>query len=361
MNQSSLLLILALVTSIEAYSIKESFRSNCSQLDGKNVINIGGLYGPEPEWNCSICENLTIKSSDSEIFEQEELNISSGKCFIFEGGDVGVVNADFFKQFPNAIYIIFKKVRISLKSSKNLLPHGNLKYLEFFNSNISESNQTNALYSLQNLSALEISSCFMQNTTIDSELLKRNVNLQDLSIVDDDLTHPSNHSSTIKNIEEDALEYLINLRTFYIQVRNMTRLPKKLLQNKPKLNDLSIGITCSEIPEEIDNSVKGLQIYFCKIKQLTRNDLRRFKKLQSFELVKSGLETIDEDAFDDLTNLSTLYLESNELRSFTPRHLQCNPFIRYLSLEDNPIENFDSKSLRLEEAVDYPGIYERKA
>lgn len=354
-----ILLIIPLLATVKA-SIKDDFLSHCSPLDDDEKSSIGGLYGVKLEWNCLSCKNLSITPSDSEMFEKEDLNISGEECFVFERGDIGVVNADFFKQFPNAAYIIFKNVNISLKSSKELMVHKNLEYLEFSKSNISRNSRTNALHSLENLSALEISMCLLENTTIDSELLKRNVNLKALSVIDDDIAQPSNHGLTIKNIEDSALENLLNLKSFYIQIRNMTQLPKKLLQGKPNLTDLSIGISCQEFPEGIDESVDNLEIYFCDFKKLTRNDLRRFKNLVFFGLVDSALETIDEDTFDDLKYLRTLFLEDNQLKTFTTRHLQNNSRITSLSIENNPIENLDLKGLPLEENSKYPGFYVRK-
>lgn len=357
MRIRSLLIFPTLFLSALAFN-KESILSQCAESIDQNI---GGLIAPETEWMCLVCKNVTLTTLDGEQFEKESFDISNRNCFIFEGGDVGVVNGDFFKQFPNAAYMIFDNVRISLKASKGVTNHEHMKYLEISKSNISKISQSNALHSLINLSAFEISRCFFDfdNTTIDSELFKTNLNLKDLSIVDDELTQPSNHPSRLKNIDQNALENLINLRSFYIQIRNMTSLPKKLFEKKPKLNDLSIGISCREIPEGINDSVRTLEVYNSNIKTLTRNDLSRFKKLISFGLMNSDLESVDEDTFDDLTHLYTLFLNDNRLTSFTSRHLKNNIHIKSLTLENNPIENLDLKDLPLEE-IDYPMNYERK-
>ena len=92
--------------------------------------------------------------------------------------------------------------------------------------------------------------------------------------------------------------------------------------------DNKLNVTCrgeTGFPHGIPNNVFSLDLSYCRIKQLHREDVQRFSNMTSFRIVGSRLQTVDYDAFADNRKLSILDLSSNkDIESTALRSIICN-------------------------------------
>lgn len=279
---------------------------------------------------CIACRNVKISEAETESFVTEKFNILNEECVVFKNSNLGVVNGDFFKQFPRTKVMIMIGVDLSLRRSENLLVNPNLKYLEIQLSEIKDNNQTNAFHSLIDLRSLTLDSCYFENTTIDSELLRMNSELRELRL---DLDMPSTNL-----IADDAFVNLINLKKMSISVFNISRLPDTFFKEKPELKSIELIGALDKFPQDLPVSLESLVMQYAEFRSLTKEDLLNLKNLSRLSLTEGSLAYIESNAFDDLENLGELDLRLNEIKNFSERHLRKNGKIWKVLLMDNPLE-----------------------
>lgn len=311
--------------------------------------------------DCLVCSNVKLNEKDGIAFRENSFDITDEEIIVFDGGDVGNVNSDFFKQFPNTKQMLFSNVSLSLKSSEKVGEHKVLETLSFINSNVSRILKTNALHSLVELKTFVIEACNLTNATIDRELLKMNKNLTDLTLSDSSFHPPPKNPALLKNIDEDAFEDLDNLETIYLCVSNMTESSSKWFENKQLKEALILG-SWKSFPAGLPNTITNLDISFSNIQHITNEDFKNLKKLKRFSMCHGELEVIDENAFDDLLNLEKLFLNKNNIKSFTAGHLSNLTKLKLLGIGENPISNskfLDDLGFKKQANETREGYYER--
>lgn len=339
-----LLFILCSVFGLSQAFDKEDFLKECH----KEPTFFVSFYHEELK-SCLICNNVSLTSSDSQQFKTEELYITDAECVVFQGGDVGVVNSDFFKQFPNTKKMTFQNASIYLKSSDILIDNENVEIVGFLSSTVQGNHNSNALHSLPNLRKFVMVGCQLEDQTIDRVLLQKSSRIQDVTLLDVDIVHaPRNeYLSILKSIDEGAFENLQDLKSVYFIVHNMTVLPPKLLKDKTKLTNVHVSGGFEKFPEDLPEQIIALTVAFFNFERVSRKDFERLTKLESLSMYWSNLSVIDEDAFDDLVNLQYLTFNSNQIHNFTARHLKNNRNITSVNLSKNPLGDIDLSELGL--------------
>lgn len=289
--------------------------------------------------DCLICSDVQLSEEDEISFQEKSFDITDEKIIVFDGGNVGTVNSDFFKQFPNTQQMLFNNVSLSLKPSATIDENKILNTLSFIQSNVSEILNTNALHSLVGLKTFVMEGCNMTNTTIDQELLKMNKNIKDLTL-NDIVIHPTpKNPALLKYVDDDALDGLENLEILYLSVDNMTEWAPQWFENKKKLNEVLLLGSWKTFPLALPSTITSLDMSFSQIQHVTNEDFQTLKKLKRFSMCHGILEVIDENAFDDLLNLESLFLNKNAIRSFTAGHLSNLSKLKLLGIGDNRISN----------------------
>lgn len=284
-----------------------------------------------------VCHNVSITSEDANIFKEKNLQITNEKCVVFYGGDVGIVNYDFFKQFPNTKKMSFQNVKLSLKSSESVGEHRNMKLVGFLSSDIKGNQETNALHSLVNLRKFVMTDCLLENTTVDKMLLEKNINLVDVTLNDGGVHPPKDESLPIlAQINEDVFENMPNLEQVYMIVHKMSIFPPKLLKGKNKLKSAEIDGRFIEFPANLPDFIEDLSISFHKITAINKSNFQNFKNLKSLTMYYSDLEHIDENTFEDLEHLKFLNINNNKLKEFSSKYLKNNRQLKFVVLVNNP-------------------------
>lgn len=285
-----------------------------------------------------VCRNIKLTAEDMEDFKDNIFDISKEEIVVFEGGDLGVVNSDFFKQFPYTKEMIFQEVSMNLKSSDKLSLHAHMEILNIISSKITENLESNAFHGLPKLKSFVLTNCRLEYTTVDSHLLKMNQRLEELTLIDSRLHPPLDTVSSLKLVEEDALDNLVNLRKLYITVHNMSKPFTKFYKYK-KLNEIVLQGYFEKFPEDLPETTEKLDIGYVKFDALTKDNLKGLKNLKNFAMYHCDLKNVDLNAFDDLENLEYLTLNNNFIEQFSYAHLKnCNK-IKYLVLSGNPIKS----------------------
>lgn len=321
---------------------KDKFLSHCNDVS---------FYGMDLQsYEFLVCENVELSPSEVDSFRNHSFNISNKPYITFEKGNLGVVNGDFFKQFPNTKMMEFEDTVLSLKSSRFLVRHSNLEILKIISSNVSGNHRTNALHSLPRLKEFVMDSCLLEDPRIDGNLLQGNDELKKLTLIDDK-NHPSNsQASIIKYIDEDALGSLNNLEDLSLHVENMSQMNARFLKNKPKLKNIKLSGLLEKFPENLPSSLEHLSIKFSKIRSLSNVDLKNLRKLKTLR-ISDELESISIDAFYGLDALETLNLSGNKLKVFPSRLLKYNKKISKVLLRTNfmDLKNLDLSSIGLKD------------
>lgn len=342
MNQVKVFILFCCIAGPSIAFDKDEFVEKCV----KDPFFFKTFYIEELQ-DCMVCQNVTITEADAETFKSHELRISNENCVVFYGGDIGVVNSDFFKQFPNTEKMSFENVKINLKSSDVIKEHLSLQVLGIVSSDVEGNNHTNALHSLKNLKKFVLNKCILEKPSIDKMFLEKSSELKDVTFKDSDKYPADTDQSILKNIDEDALDNQPDLEKIYFLVENMKNMPSKLFKDKAKLEVAEIDGSFENFPSHLPESLKDLSISFHKFKKLTRNDLRNLKKLEDFCMYWSDLEEIEEDAFDDLENLKYLNLHHNQIKEFSSRHLKNNNKIVTVQLSKNKLTDLNLSELGL--------------
>lgn len=321
-----IVLILILFGALSRAFDKENFLPHCGTTY-KSISLFSKVF------KCDICKNVKFSVSDSESFESQKFDILTAECVVFKDASLGVVNGDFFKQFPNAKIMIITESDLSLKPSENLIENTSLKYLEISLSDVRENNNTNALHSLKNLKSFHLTSCNLENTTIDGDLLRMNPELEEL--------HMKLDMPIANQITEDAFDNLINLKKIYFDFYNVSGLVEKFFKDKPELRSLELIGEWKKFPNGLPESIDYILMQFSEFRKLSRENLANLKRLTRLSIISGRLEKIDLNAFDELENLQDLDLSLNEISMFSERHLKNNFKIKKVFLKDNPLDTRD--------------------
>lgn len=295
MNRKAVILLLSFLIGVSGISAfdKKKFLQSCKQKVG--------CYAECS--TCAVCEDLNLTPEDYESFKAQEYYILDNQCVVFSKSDMGVVNSDFFKQFPNTRRMYFERTVLSLKSSEKVQPHEKMLFLMFLHSTLNDNLQTNALNSLVNLEKLEIIQSDLTSRKMDDFLLKKNMKLRSFVMTSRKNVDPMQSVSIGKDLN---LKYI-------------------------KMNVFLDGF-----PEDLPKSTETLILEHPKATNLKKRSLKGLKNLMELKLSWADISEIDEDAFDDLEKLEILDLEYNQIQSFRTRHLKNNKHIRTVI--------FDSKS-----------------
>lgn len=299
--------------------------------------------------DCFVCYNINISSIEE--FKKNYSEISNNKCISFNGGNIGPVNSDFFKQFPEADTIFLNNVKMSLKSSKVIEENKNLESLYISNCEIRENLNSNALHSLTNLKTFNLIECLLEKPTIDKKLLEKNVNLTNISLQDGFSLHfyiksANQLYSFLSNINEDAFENIPDLKHFTLKIEKMNSIPQKLFEGKNKLERIIIHSGLTEFPSNLPESVKNLKIEGSKFKKITNKNFENLKNLEQLLIVESDLEEIEKNSFENLGNLKRLSLDFNKLKKFSSECLRQNKKLVLIDLRSNPcVDEVDLSNL----------------
>lgn len=279
------------------------------------------------------CYDIEISPSDSEEFIVSTFNITDKELIYFDGGDLGVVNGHFFKQFPQARNMSFYNVTLGLNPSEEIVTNEKLELLDIRETFIYESNNTNALHSLPNLKVLLLLDCSYDHRVLDDQLFKKNPELIILGIFDGN--HFIHEEENIENIDENAFKALTNLESLELIVSEMTHIPNLLLNSNQKLKHVALCGFYEEFPWELPSTIEEFELFGFTFEKLSKGDLKKLKNVRVLRLRHGNLNEIDEDAFDDLEVLEDLNLDFNNLTDFSPRLTKFNKSLKTVSLANN--------------------------
>lgn len=265
---------------------------------------------------CLLCKDVLFTESDAEVFKTGKFNLTHSEYVIFEGGNVGIVNSDFFKHFPNTKHFIFDGTIVDLRPSETLTNNSRIELIYITNSTILRSNETNALHSLRELKEIHMRTCFFENATIDGELLRMNRNLLKI-LFEDRAFSMEGLNSSIKHIDDDAFDGLDKLDMLFIDLQNINNLSSRWFHKKP-LTVFGFDGKLEEFPKDLPETISHLDIP--AVKHMTRDD---FKSLKNLNLLgfRGEIGTIDLDAFDDLVNLKMVMVDTKAILRTIPRNL----------------------------------------
>lgn len=281
--------------------------------------------------NDLICSNVNLSKTDAKVFEDEEFTNLKLESLIFDGGNVGIVNSDFFKHFPNVSQLKFFHVSMDLKPSEDVEENTNIEKLIIYNSTILRNKRTNAFHSLSVLKEFDMSDCHFEHPTIDGDLLEMNENLASIT-----LTSSEEPASLIKHIDDDAFDKINGVRKLRLFAKGMSKAPASWYQFKPLLDTVHL-LGFEEFPEDVPTEIQHFQVSLSQVKQITRDNLKSLKNLISLSIRQGEVEVIDEDAFDDLKTLRYLDLSDNKINKISRRHLDKLALLTSVDIRGNPI------------------------
>lgn len=331
--KSALILILSVFLLCEAFD-KDVFLESCK----KDPSFRTKFYIRNIE-ECLICSNVAISKEDSETFKAESLAISDEKCIVFDEGDVGVVNGDFFKQFPETKKMVFQNVNLSLASSQNENQHENMEVLGIVFSNINENLETNALHSLVNLDTFALNDNLLESTNIDKTFFEKNPKLRDVTLMDTRKNPPLDKSIPfLSNINEEIFENNPDLEKLSLKLEKMSILPTTLLTGKTKFQNAELSGQFTEFPDSLPESTKHLTLSDFVFKKLSKANFEKLSNLEMLSMYRSELEEVDEDAFENLEKLTHLNLGFNKIKNISENVFKNAKNLKSLVLKNNPMD-----------------------
>lgn len=292
-----------------------------------------------------LCRNVKLNASDVLAIQFDDFIISDAKTIVFNGGNLGNVNGNFFSKFPNATEIKFDDVSVDLSSSKTLgKPHG-LKVLTLDLCVITSNMNTNALYTLQELIMLEVKDSNPEYKYLDSVFLHRNVKLEVLKL----------RKSGFHNINRNALRTLERLRTLHLTQMKITSLSWNAFEKNQHLIELNLrGNRLRKIPfrNTFPGSLEVLNLGSNNIGNITKSKFIGLEKLKVLKLGDNALRTLSDNVFDSLQDLEVIDLERNYLEAITVRHFKYLTNLKEVNLILNYIvdpeeEGFDETIYQL--------------
>lgn len=273
--------------------------------------------------SCLRCEDITITRTDDELFKTTEFNISSELCIIFENGNLGEINGDFFKQFPETKKITFQFLNMSLKSSETVVLNKDIEFLEIRGCNVTDNLNSNTLHSIPGLRVLEIAENNLEHKILEEAFLSSSSDLEIVWLRDERSHYWRNEPSENLKMElnSNVLANMVKLDTLRIEIRDLSRIPENFFKNNQKLKFLEIKGPLETFPDELPPSLTDLRFEFTKFKKLTRSNLESLKNLTCLWIRNSDLEKVDLDAFEGVLQLEELVLDFNKVWGLHSKHL----------------------------------------
>ncbi|KAL5274133.1 Tl.2 family protein [Megaselia abdita] len=258
------------------------------------------------------CSSLNITISEVTDIQENDFVISNCSHIVFQSAELGVVNNNFFKKFPQAEEIRLSYSSFNLTSSKKVDDLPKLKKLVFRLCTVENINNSNAFESLSNLESLIMEFYLRGNATISKNLLEKNNKLRFLEIAafKGKLEFSENVLTTLENLKE-------------LNIRFVGNISSNLLKNNKKIENLIISSdVMNSFPEDlvIPETVKLLHLNDLKIQNISRKHFEKLKALKVLNLSANHINSFDTNTFIDLENLTSLTMSSNKLSDVTEEH-----------------------------------------
>lgn len=295
------------------------------------------------------CENFDLSTNDKDHIQKEDFVISEKSFVRFAKADIGVLNEDFFKKFPNAKTMHFLSSNVVFGSTENVTPHP-LKLLTFKSCKMQSLENSNFLKSFEDLEELVIvNPKKFENIKIDTKFLENNQNLRHLI-----LTLGASQKLSNDFMADGVLDVLPNLEYFSYNGK-MEEITSETFKSNKNLTSLRLqnnGLSEIEGEWAFPESLQHLII--------SRNHLRNistaFKglsNLKMLDLSTNNIGNFEGCTFDDLVKLRVLFLDANELSCFAERHIEnlkslSGLYLRYNYLEEDDLKFIDRDKILFE-------------
>ncbi|CAF1045213.1 unnamed protein product [Brachionus calyciflorus] len=188
----------------------------------------------------------------------------------------------------------------------------------------------NVFSSLSLLEQFEMTNCNLNS--IDSTSFNGLINLKRLILAYNDLVYIQPESffdllklevavfsfNKLEHIHQDTFKNQKNLKRLNLKANNLNQVDKKLFINLINLEQIIISVNSLISIDNIFENNKNLQrimMHSNKLQQLTKFSFKGLEKIFSIDLANNLIETIDEEAFNEIQTLKYLDMSKNHLRS----------------------------------------------
>lgn len=278
-----------------------------------------------------LCKNITLKEDDIISFKFEDFHITREENVVFEGCNLGPVNCDFFRQFPTTKNMLFYNCTMEFRPSMLRIENNTLQTLAIHSSKVRGNRFTNALQALPNLKVLVFFDTELEHGVIDSDLLKAATRLEDITFA---------KNKTITEIEENAFDNLVELKSLYLSGLNLKVWSPRLIEKCHHIQSFTLYEPLESFPEGLPDTIKDLSLTYTLFKTITRAELSRFKHLETLSICQGHLEDFEEDTFDDLKELMYLNFNTNKIRNMSTRNIKFCKRLQEILLVGNPMRSF---------------------
>ncbi|XP_037050271.1 toll-like receptor Tollo [Bradysia coprophila] len=113
------------------------------------------------------------------------------------------------------------------------------------------------------------------------------------------------------------------------------------------------------LPVKVDDIFPNLifyGVYRCAVQIVTRQNFKNLQKLLALDLVVNNIKTLDEDSFDDLTNLKSVNLFRNKIEILPDKIFQNLHELRSVALGGNPIVALNDEHFKNNKKLEYFSI-----
>lgn len=300
----------------------------CSRCRAFQVDEFKKKYCTENQERSSLyCNSVNMSTSQITSIQDNDFVISNCSHIVFQSAELGVVNNNFFKKFPQAEDIRLSYSSFKLASSKQVDDLSKLRKLVFRLCTVENIGDTNAFESFKNLESLILELYLTENATISNKLLSKNNKLRFLEI------------AAFKgrlDFGENVLSSLVNLQE--LNIRFLGNISSNLLKNNKKVENLIISSDLmNTFPEDlyIPETVKLLHLTDLKIQNISRKHFEKLKDLKVLNLSANNIRSFDTNAFMDLENITSLIMSSNKMNNVTETHFLHMKNLKKLDLRYN--------------------------
>lgn len=295
------------------------------------------------------CENFDLSANDKDHIQKKDFVISEKSFVRFVKADIGFLNENFFKKFPNAKTMHFLSSNVIFGSSENVAHHP-LKLLTFKSCKMQSLGNSNALRSLSDLEELVIvNPKKLENVTIDSKFLENNQNLRHLIV-----TLGASQKLANDLITDGVLDLLPNLEYFSYngKIEEITSDTFKNNQNLTSLRLQNNGLSEIEGESAFPESLQHLIISRNHLRNISTS-FKGLSNLKMLDLSTNNIGNFESCTFDDLVKLRVLFLDANELSCFAERHIEhlkslSGLYLRYNYLEEDDLKFIDRDKILFE-------------
>lgn len=277
------------------------------------------------------CSGFKWTREEKSEIQNHNFVISHASRIELDSVDIGTLNENLINKFPNAVEVLINNCVVYLNSSRSSISQLNtrLETLKIEHSVIYGNKNSIALNLLTGLKTFELSyPTFKDSSEIDSDLLKKNVNLNTVTL----------SGQNIGNISVNAFENLKNLRILNIIGTSFKRFPPVLLRNNQNLATLNLGFNQIDSIQSDGFFPVNLKTLALNNNQITFLNNMRFNALPmltELNLKNNGLLVLSPSALKDLKELQILNLENNKLQNLTRQHFEKNILLKEIYLSGN--------------------------